>query len=50
VWLAVDVMVEVGVIWLGRLLGLEEGCVASSGCDLEVGVIWLGRLLGLEGG
>ncbi len=31
--LAGDVMLEVGVIWLGRLLGLEGGCVASRGCD-----------------
>ncbi len=23
----------IGVIWLGRLLGLEGGCVASRGCD-----------------
>ncbi len=32
-WLAGDVMLEVGVIWLGRLLGLEGGCVVSRGCD-----------------
>ncbi len=33
VWLAGDVMLEVGVILLRRLLGLEGGCVASRGSD-----------------
>ncbi len=32
-WLAGDVMLEVGVIWLRRLLGLEGGFVASRGSD-----------------
>ncbi len=32
-WLAGDVMLEVVVKWLRRLLGLEGGCVASRGCD-----------------
>jgi hypothetical protein len=31
--LAGDVMLEVGVKWLGGLLGLEGGCVAIRGCD-----------------
>jgi hypothetical protein len=26
-------MLEVDVIWLRRLLGLEGGCVASRGCN-----------------
>ncbi len=32
-WLAGDVTLEVGVICLRWLLGLEGGCVASRGCD-----------------
>ncbi len=32
-WLAGDVKLKVGVIWLGRLLGLEGGSVASRRCD-----------------
>jgi hypothetical protein len=33
VWLAGDVMLEVDVIWLRRLLVLEGGCVDSRECD-----------------
>ncbi len=48
-WLAGDVMMEVGVTWIGCLLGLEGGCVAIRGCDAG-GRCYMARMVVGAGG